>query len=169
LALSLYGGPQFTSLRVPVSTASSTTNVYASAFLNYGFSNGGISGRYMHGVSGGSGVLTGSILDEVGFSIYRRLTRQWSANAHVGYAHNRNIVNSTNTISNPSYNDWYVGAGVSRPFGRTLIMSIAYSATFDSNNADCTVGTPGCGPTGTTSGQYISLSFRWHPRPFALQ
>ena len=37
LALSLYGGPQFTSLRVAVGNTSSIVNGYASAFVNYAF------------------------------------------------------------------------------------------------------------------------------------
>jgi len=170
IAFSLYGGPQFTSLRVPVGTSSSTTNGYASAFLNYAFANGGIGGRYVHGISGGSGVFTGSILDEVGFTVFRRLTRQWSASAHAGYAHNRNVINATGPGSNPSYDDWFVGVGINRPLGRTMTVSLAYSATFQTNNPGCSSpGSPACGPSATTSGQTVTLNFRWHPRPFALQ
>jgi hypothetical protein len=170
LALSLYGGPQFTSLRVPVGTTPSTVNGYASAFLNYAFENGGITGRYMHGISGGSGVLTGSILDEVGFSASRRLSRQWSASVHVGYAHNRNVINPTGTVSNPSYDTWYAGVGIGRPIGRNMAFSLAYSADFETNNPGCSgTGSPGCGANSTSSAQIVTLNVRWHPRPFALQ
>src|SRR5208283_4231210 len=51
LALSLYGGPQFTSVRVPVGTTTTTVSGYASATLNYAVENGGISGSYVHGLS----------------------------------------------------------------------------------------------------------------------
>ncbi len=170
LAFSLYGGPQFTSLRVAVGNTSSTVNGYASAFLNYAFANGGITGSYVHGISDGSGVLTGSILDEVSFSASRRLNRQWRASAHIGYAHNRSVVSAVGTASNPSYDDWYVGVGISRPIGRDMTVSIAYSASFETNHPSCSSpGSPGCGPSATTSGQFITLNFRWHPRPFALQ
>ena len=169
LAFSLYGGPQFTSTRVAVGNTSSTVNGYASAFLNYALTNGAISGRYVHGISGGSGVFTGSILDEVSFSASRRLSRQWSASAHVGYAHNRNVINSAG-VSNPSYDDWFVGVGLNRPIGHDFNVSLAYSAAFETNNPGCSSpGSPGCGASATTSGQFVTLSFRWHPRPFALQ
>src|SRR5208337_2480902 len=115
LAFSLYGGPQFTSLRVPVGTTSSTVNAYASAFLSYALERGGIGGFYTHGLSGGSGVLTGSILDQLGFSASRRLSRVWSANANVGYAHNRTVISSSGTASNPSYDSWFAGVGIGRP------------------------------------------------------
>ncbi|MGB9433548.1 MAG: hypothetical protein WBQ89_14995 [Candidatus Acidiferrum sp.] len=170
LALSLYGGPQFTSVRVPVGTTSSIVNGYASAFLNYAFENGGISGRYMHGISGGGGLLTGSILDEVTFTVSRRLSRQWSAGVHFGYAHNRSVINPTGTVSNPSYDNWFVGASIGRPIGRNLAFSLAYTANFETNNPGCSSPSiPGCGASSNTTGQVVTLNFRWHPRPFALE
>ncbi len=168
LALSLYGGPQFTSLRVAVGNTSSTVNGYASAYLHYAFTNGGISGSYMHGISGGGGVLTGSILNEVSFSVMRKLSRQWSGSAHVGFARNSNVVSVVG--NNPSFDDWFVGVGVNRPFGRDMNVSLGYSAAFQTSNPGCGgPGSPGCIGSATTSGQFLTLSFRWHPRPFGLQ
>jgi hypothetical protein len=171
MAMSFYGGPQFTSLRIPPigTTSSTTTGFYASAFLHYAFKNGGISGNFVHGISGGGGVLTGSILDELGFTATRRLSRQWGASAHVGYARNSNVV-SVAGGSNPSYDDWYVGVGLSHPIGRDMLISLSYSAAFQTNNPGCSSpGSPGCGASVNTSSQYVTLNFRWHPRPFALQ
>jgi hypothetical protein len=166
LALSLYGGPQITSFRVPVGTASSTTSGYASAFLNYSVERGGISGSYVHGLSGGSGLLTGSILDQVSFSATRQLTRLWSVNAIVGYSHNRTVINSTAAAGNPSYDNWYAGGGIGRPFGRNLTFSVAFSENLQTNNPGCNV--PGCGASATASGQYVTVNLQWHPRPFVL-
>jgi hypothetical protein len=170
LAFSLYGGPQFSSLRVPVGTSSSTTNGYASAFLNYAFENGALSARYMHGISGGSGVFTGSILDEVTFGLSRRLSRQWHAGLNFGYAHNRTVINAPGTVNNPSYDNWFIGGSIGRPIGRSFAFTIAYSANFETNNPACSSpATPGCGASSNSSGQVVTLNFRWHPRPFALQ
>jgi hypothetical protein len=170
LAFSLYGGPQFLSFRVPVGTASSTVNGYASAFLNYAFENGGINGRYIHGISDGSGVLTGSIVDEVSFGVSRRLSRLWNASVHFGYAHNRGVVSSTGTVSNPTYDNWFVGGAIGRPIGRDFAFTLSYTANFETNNPGCSSpGTPGCGPSSNTNAQILTLNFRWHPRPFALQ
>jgi len=169
LALSLYGGPQFTSLRIPVGGSSSTVSGYVSAFLNYAFERGGISGSYFHGLSGGSGLLVGSILDQVNFSVNRRLTRVWSASANVGYAHNRTVIDSTaGTLTNPSYNNWFAGAGVNRPFGRSVTFSLAFSENIENNNLGCTLPGPGCGTSATSSGQAVTVSLQWHPRPFIL-
>jgi hypothetical protein len=120
-------------------------------------------------MSGGSGVFAGSIQDEAGFSATRRLSRQWGASAHVGFARNRNVVNVPG-VNNPSYDDWYAGIGLNRPIGRDLNVALAYSATIQNHYPGCSsTGGPGCGTSATTSGQFITLSFRWHPRPFALQ
>ena len=165
LALSLYGGPQFTSLRVPIGTTSTSVSGYASAFLNYSFETGGVSGGYVHGLSGGSGLLTGSILDQVNFSATRRLSRVWAANVFVGYGHNRTVISSTGTVSNPTYNNLFTGISIGRPIGRNFALSLAYTAYFENYNPGCSG--PGCGTT-TTDSQGISVSLNWHPRPFAL-
>jgi len=165
LAFSLYGGPQFTSLRVPVGTTSSTVNAYASAFLSYSLEKGVISGNFVHGLSGGSGLLTGSIIDQVSVSGSRKLSRLWTANANVGYAYNRTVINSAGAGSNPSYGNWFVGVGLNRPIGRNFLLSFAYTAYFQNNNTGCSG--PGCG-TGSTSSQGFTVSFQWHPRPFTL-
>ena len=166
LALSLYAGPQFTSLRIPVGTTSSTVRGYASAFLNYGFEKGAISGSYLHGLSGGSGVLTGSVLDQVYFSAGRQISRIWSASANVGYAHNRTVINSALAASNPSYNNWFAGGGIGRPFGRNINFSIGYSANFGNYNPGCSG--PGCGSSPTATYQIVNVNVQWHTRPFVL-
>jgi hypothetical protein len=166
LALSVYGGPQFTSLRIPVGTTSHKVSGYASASLNYGFEKGAISATYLHGLSGGSGLLTGSILDQVNFGASRRISRIWSANATVGFAHNRTVVNSALSTSNPSYNNWFAGGGIGRPFGRNINFSIGYSANFGNSNPGCSG--PGCGTSSTATYQVVTVNVQWHPRPFVL-
>ena len=172
LALSLYGGPQFTSLRIPVGTTSSLAkgnlvNGYASAFLNYAFTNGGISARYLHGVSGGGGVLTGSISDIADISASRKLTRVWHGSVNFGYSHNTTIGDIVGTPGNPSFNDWFAGASIGRPFGRDLTIFLSYVAYFETNNPNCSI--PGCGVSSNTNAQTVTVNIRWHPRPFALE
>jgi hypothetical protein len=165
LALSVSGGPQFTSLRIPVGTTSNTVSGYASAFLNYGLEKGGISASYVHGLSGGGGLLTGSILDQVYLTASRSISRVWSANAVVGFAHNRTVINSA-LSTNPSYNSWFAGGGIARPFGRNLNFSVGYSANFGNSNPGCSV--PGCGTSSTGTYQVVTVNVQWHPRPFVL-
>ena len=100
LALQLSGGPEYTTFRVPIGTLSSKLGVDANANLIYGFENGSFSVGYLHGLSGGSGVFTGSTADQLNLAASRRLGRIWSANFNFGYARNTTVANST--LSRPS-------------------------------------------------------------------
>jgi len=166
LAFSLYGGPQFTSVRIPVGSTSSTVSGYASAFLNYAFERGGISATYLHGLSGGSGLLTGSILDQVNFEGTRQISRVWSGNVTMGYAHNRTVISSTASAGNPSYNSLFVGGGIGRPFGRNFSFSVGYAAYYGNYGIGCSG--PGCGTSSNSTSQTVTVNVQWHPRPFVL-
>jgi len=160
LALQLLAGPTFTTFRVPVNGISSQVGTNASANLTFGFQNGGIGGGYLHGLTGGGGVLTGSTIDQVNFGASRRLTRVWSGNVTTGYAHNKAVLSGPQSTG-PSYNSVFAGGGVSRPLGRNVNFALSYQATIYTQSG-CT-GT-GCRP----DLQYITLNFLWHTRPFVL-
>jgi hypothetical protein len=73
---------------------------------------------------------------------------------------NQNVV----AASEPLVNSWFAGAGVDRPFGRTVTTSLAYTAFIESSTAGCSVGS--C----TSYLQHqISLSFQWHARPMVME
>jgi hypothetical protein len=166
VAFSLYGGPQYTSFRIPVGTASNKLGGYASASLSYALENGSLSASYLHGLSGGGGLLTGSIIDQVYFGASRQLTRLWEGHVNFGYTHNATVVSSL-TTGNPNYSSWFVGGGVNRPFGRYISFGAAYTAsisTFDQ------VGCPGttCGPSSNSLYQTITANIQWRTRPYVL-
>ena len=126
MALQAYGGPDIITFRVPVDGQSSKIGANLGMSLTYGFENGGLTGGYFHGLTGGSGVLTGSTVDQLNFGVTRRLSRVWSGQLNFGYAHNSAVVSST-AAAFPSYNSWFFGGGVSRPLGRNATLAIAYS------------------------------------------
>ena len=164
LALQLSGGPQINTYRIPVNGSTSVVTGFGSANLTYGLQNGNITLTYRHGLSNGSGVLVGSQMDQVTLAANHRLGRVWNGFANFGYSRNSplgNVPGSTNT----TYNDWFLGAGASRPFGRDIQFSFAYSANFERSNL------PGC--TGSSCNtdftqHMISLSLQWHTRPIVL-
>ncbi len=164
LALHLYAGPDFTTSRINPSGNSLTYGVNVGTSLMYGMRNGALTLSYSHGVSGGSGVLTGSTGDQLTFGANHKLSRTWSGQFNLEFARNAPL-----TISGPttlqSYNTWTVGGGVSRPAGRNGTFAIAY-------NADITdYGQAGCVGTACTSSQtyhYVTLNFQWHTRPLIL-
>lgn len=164
LALQLYGGAEFTTFRVPLGTQSSSLGGNASANLTYSLNKGALSAGYFHGLTGGSGVFTGSTVDQVNFGASRRLGRIWSANISLGYAHNKAVVNSPQA-SFPAYNSWFVGGGVSRPLGRNVNFAVSYTAYIAATSGSGCVVTP-CSSNQTSNS--ITLNLQWHTHPFVL-
>jgi hypothetical protein len=164
LALQISGGPQINTYRIPMNGSSRVVAGFGSANLTYGLQNGNITLAFQHGLSGGSGVLVGSQLDQATLAASHKLSRVWTGFANFGYSRNSCLGNVTDSAT-ATYNDWYVGAGLSRPFGRDIIFAFAYSANFERPNL------PGC--TGSAcpadfTQQMITLSLQWHTRPIVL-
>ncbi len=164
LALQLYAGPDFTTSRISTNGNSLIYGVNVGASLMYGARNGGMALAYSHGVSGGSGVLTGSTTDQLNFTANHKLSRMWSGQFNLGFAHN-SALNTGIQATSQSFNTWTVGGGVSRPAGRNGTFAIAY-------NADITnYGQAGCVGTACSSTQtynYVTINFQWHTRPLIL-
>jgi len=162
LAMSLSAGPQITTYRVPIGTQTQDISASGGATLNYAIQRGGIGVSYFHGLSNGGGELVGSNMDQVSSNFTHGLGRVWTLNANLGYSHNTQLPGLSNS---QSFNDWYVGGGVSRPFGRNVDFAVSYSARFESSNASTCSG-PGCNTDYTQN--LVSLSLQWHTRPFVL-
>jgi len=165
LALKLAGGPEVTTFRVAIGGSTRKVAWSGNAALTYAFARSSIALGYSHGVSGGSGVFTGSIIDQANATWSRRLTRVWSGSVNLGYAKNRQIL-TLNGVTSPSYGAWLAGAGLSRPLGRNATFSLAYQAQIQNSNvAIC--ANPNCGTNYTTN--QIFVSFQWHTRPLVLR
>ncbi len=160
LALQLFAGPDITHYREAIGSDTQQVDFNLSAYLTYAMHNGSISAHYIHSLSGGSGVLTGSNLDQVSLSGTRRLTRVWSGNANFGFSHNSGLAGTSQAGGSYSYNSWYAGAGVNRPLGRNVDLGVAYSAYIN--------GT-GNGGNGSYMTNALSLSLQWHTRPFVIE
>lgn len=164
LALQAYGGPEFTKFRVPIGTQTSKVGGNLSVNAIYSFENGGINVSYLHGLTGGSGVFTGSTVDSVNFAVNHKLSRLWAGFAGLGYASNRAVVTST-ALAFPSYNSLFINVGVNRPFGRKISFSVSDTANISTGSqTGCTVGS--CSANQTYN--YITLSIQWHSRPLIL-
>jgi hypothetical protein len=164
-ALSLYGGPEITNYRIPVGNQTQTTGGNGGASLTYAFHQGSVTASYFHGVSGGGGVLLGSDIDQVTLSASKRVTRLWTVQGNIGFAKNRPLASQTGVQGN-GYDSIYVGGGVSRPFGRRLNFSAAYTGIIELVNPTVCVGA-GCSTTSTQN--VVSLSLQWQGRPFVLR
>jgi hypothetical protein len=165
LALKLAGGPEVTKFRVPIGGSTQKISASGNATLNYAFARSSLAVSYTHGLSGGSGVFTGSNIDLVNAAWNRQLTRVWNGSVSLGYAKNRQIL-SVGGFPSPSYDTWLAGAGLSRPLGRTANFSLAYQAEIQGGNvAIC--GNPTCGTNYTV--HEVFVTFQWHTRPLVLR
>lgn len=164
LALQLFAGPSFTTYRVPVNGNTSQVGVDLSANLNVGFENGTLILGYIHGLTAGGGLLTGSTIDETTTTASRRLGHVWTGNVNFGFAHNKPVATTAQTGA-LSYNSYFVGGGITRPLTRTSDMAFAYSATFNSYDQPGCVGSA-C-PANQTI-QYITINLTWRSRTFVL-
>jgi len=163
LALQLYGGPDITTLRVPVNNSTNRVSGSGGANFTYALNRGSMALTYDHGISGGSGVFAGANTNQLQFSFGRQLSREWAASLNVGYSRNGSVVSAA---SSQAYNSWYVGGGLSRPMGRNANFTIGYTAQIQtSNQAVCAAGA--CSTNFTL--QQITLGLQWHTRPFVLR
>jgi len=163
IALRLYGGPDVTTLRVPVNNSTTRISGSGGANLTYALNRGNMALTYDHGISGGSGVFAGANTNQLQFSLGRQLSREWAASLNVGYSRNGSVVSAPST---QVYNSWSIGGGLSRPFGRNANFTIGYTAQIQaSNQAVCAAGI--CSTNFTS--QQITLGLQWHTRPFVLR
>jgi hypothetical protein len=164
LALQAYAGPSFTTSRISTNGETTAHGINVGASLSVGIRRGGLSASYSHGITGGSGVLTGSTADQLNFGANHALGRVWTAQANMGYAHNTPIQGFGPSLA-ATYNTWTFGGGVNRPIGRTSSLGIAYNATLTKHSSANCSGT-GCNPNQTYN--YVTINFQWHTRPFIL-
>jgi|SRR5271165_6909807 len=168
IGLRLFAGPEITEYRVPVGGSSRKTGFSTSATMTYGLENGNFTLGYIHGLSGGSGVLVGSILDQANATFSHKLTRAWTGSLNFGYARNGPLGGTANT-GYPAYDDYFFGGNVARPIGRFLNFAAAYTATRGSY-AGYASGCTGIGCSGTTqTTNTFTINLQWHPRPFVFR
>jgi hypothetical protein len=165
LALKLAAGPEVTTFRVATSGSSPRISGSGNAMLTYAFARSSVALSYEHGMSGGSGVFSGSEIDEVGARWSRQLTRMWNVGVNFGYAKNSQIL-SLSGVASPAYDSWSVGARASRAVGRAAVFSLGYQAQIQGTNvAIC--GNPTCGTNYTLN--QVLVTFQWHSRPLVLR
>jgi hypothetical protein len=181
LAFQVSGGPDIAFVHQPIptstgtsggtgggtlGTSTATTQVYASinTSLQYHVRAVGITASYYHGVSGGSGVLAGSITDNTNGMITRQLSRTFSGSWNVGYSRNRGLEVAGSAATNQTFNYWFTGVNLNHPWGRSMNLTLGYQLQYQSQ-AQNTPGCSGaaCGTTETRN--QITFGLGWHRQP----
>ncbi|MGH7486217.1 MAG: hypothetical protein ACREMY_11560, partial [bacterium] len=173
LAFQASGGPDVAFVRMPITTSGtgspttgSRTQVYGSfnTSLQYKAGRTSMAAAYSHGISGGSGVLPGSVTDNVTGSVNRQLSRTFNGGWTGGFSRNRGIgIDGTATVSQ-TYDYWFTGLNLNHPWGRSMSLFLSYQLQYQSaNTTTCTVPTPTCGASVTRN--TITFGLGWHKQP----
>ncbi len=166
IALQLFAGPELTTFRVPFGGATHKISGSGGVNLTYAFRRSNLSVSYNHGVSGGSGLFTGSTTDQAQGTINHQLSRLWQGNLTFGFARTTSLGLSSPSQASQTFDSWFAGGGLSRPLGRTANFTFGYTAFLQNSRLPvCAAGT-----CDTSYLQHqISLSFQWHTRPLVLR
>jgi len=187
LAFQIGGGPDIAFSQTPITSTSGSSTVTSTtpatktrqffwslnSYATYQLRRAMLTGLYSHGVSGGSGVLAGSVSDSVSGSASRMMTSTVRGALNVGYSRNRGVaipgLNGTPIIafipSSQTYDYWFGGVSFSRSLGRSATLYIYYQVNTQNSNASFCV-TITCGKS--YIGHQISMSLGWNPRPMAF-
>jgi hypothetical protein len=182
LAFRVGAGPEFTSLSTPIipgtgvgtigpSSGGATSALYwfLSTSVQYQMERMALSASYNHGVSGGSGVLAGSLADTVTGTVVRPLSRVSSGSVNVGYSRNTELaVNGLPQVtqSNRPFDYWFSGVNYSHSWGRTLNMNVGYQLQYQNSNSSFCVGV-GCGSSFTRN--LITFGLGWRKQPIPIE
>jgi hypothetical protein len=189
LAFQVSAGPEFAFLKTPITgntgttgdggTSGSGTGIAGTnsttlatwsvnTNLHYQLQRGNLGLSYSHGVSGGSGVLAGSVADTFSGSFNRPLTRTTSGSFNFGYAHNNglSLTSSTSAPTDQAYGYWFGSVNLNRPLGRTMNLSLTYQTQYQDSNSSFCIG-PTCGTSVVR--QTVTVGLGWHARPIAFE
>jgi len=165
MSAQLFVGPEITVFRLPANVSDESVSIAGGANLTYSMPRASLAASYSHGVTGGSGVFTGALTDQLQGTVSRKLSRVWSSEITFGYARNAALSNLSGEILSSTFNAWYMGGGLQRPMGRSANFSLGYTAYIESTNQSvCATG-----DCSSILQHQISLSFQWHTRPFVLR
>ena len=162
LAIQLFAGPDLTTFRQPKD--SSQISVSAGASAKYALRRTELRLTYNRGLSGGSGLLTGTTLDEIQAQLSHQITRRWQTNTSGGYARNHQTIGIANISLSQDITSLFVSGGLSRALDRTASFSVNYTYQHQDH--------PLCGFTGcgTSYDQHqMWVGFDWRARPFVLR
>jgi hypothetical protein len=128
------------------------------AGLQYRRGSRSVAAEWIRGVTAGSGVLDGTITNNVNLASNWQLTQLWAAYLMVGYAHNKALK------THGYFESEYVGVGLNRRLGRYLGVYFDYNMQHQKGVAVC--AKPICGAAFLQ--HLFSVGLTWTPRPVGI-
>ena len=128
LSVSAWAGPQFTrgsdKILVP-----SSTSLLVGASASYYRRHDSYTANYSHGVSAGSGVLYGALVDDLSLSVRRNFSENWTGGLFSSYAHGRTLANKGSGLYT-SASSATAGVQVNRRIGEHWSVYSSYAAEY---------------------------------------
>jgi len=175
MAFQIAAGPEYaifaTGLKCGMTGAScgSTTDLLWSlnTTLSYQLERTGFFATYAHGVTGGSGVLAGSIGNTVLGTVSHQISRTLTGDVEVGYARNSGLAVAIANfpVLNGTFDYWSAGGHLTHPIGRTLQVILGYQFQYQNSDATFCEGN-NCGGSYTRNLVSVGLAWRGRPRAF---
>jgi hypothetical protein len=166
LSLHLAAGPSMEMLRGAVPGSANRLSWALDSALNYRLDRTTLLISYDHLVTGGSGVLVGAQTGQVEATVERTLTPKWQGSASLGYATNRNLIETATNLGKQNFNSWYVALRFNHQLRPGTAFFVAYGARLQALNA-AACGTPNCG-TNSISHE-VSAGFNFGLRPILFR
>ncbi len=166
LALRLAAGPEIDTFRLPGTGTGVRVLWSVDSSLSYRFGRNQFDLSYLHGLTGGAGVLSGAETNVAQVTVNRNLNRAWHGVLGVGYARNQSLTETTPTAASQTFNAWFGRVELNRSLGSRSALFLAYTARYQNSNARACMGL-NCGPSQVR--HLISLGLNWGARPIALE
>lgn len=138
--ISFFGMPIFTGPGTGGPPSNTLLNWSVSTSLNYQLEQSLLAVSYIHGVTGGAGVFTGSIGDTLTGSLSHQFARTIGGGFTTGYARNHALATVGAPTLNQTFDYWFGEATLTHPIGRTANLALSYEERYQVSNAKFCVG-----------------------------
>lgn len=171
LTLSASGGPQFINSSNSTFAPPRTTGA-GSVGLTYVHRVTTASLNYMRGVSGGSGVQQGSLIDTVSASVSREYGHDWQGSLTANYTHSDALI--TNALVNRylgvngTYDTFFAGVQVSHRLGVHTSMYAGYTVQQQSGSNGSSLGSVYSPTVFNGVASIFSIGITWTPQSTRL-
>jgi hypothetical protein len=140
------------------------TSWEANANLSYQVGGTSLAGNFSHGITGGSGILTGASTNVAGFSASHQFGHWTTLSGSVGYSTNSSL--QLVGIPAVSFDGVYANAGINRQVSRSFSVNANYYFFRQGTNSGTSVGPASAAPFHRNQ---IWVGFSWNLRPVALR
>ncbi len=156
-------GPELNFFKPTAGSASiSKTLISANAGLTYRFNRTMVSASFTRGITGGSGILSGSSADTAQVSASYQVGRKTTVLVNAGYSFNESLPQQSPTAT--TYSSFYGGAGLDYKFSRGADFFVNYNYLRQLRGGPVCVGVA-CAVNFSRNQIWVGINFDFRPIP----